>query len=89
MKRFFLPLFGCCFVAAITFGGCADKMSDRHTELVGGNQGPEPVDTVHDYLHNGTAENTDGKGEAIAGGHVNSAPDSMWNQKSALETKAY
>jgi hypothetical protein len=67
---------------------CADKMTDRHSELSGGDQGPPPPG-VRDYKNNGTPSNTNGMGQPLAGGKINTAPDSMWNQHSPLEGKPF
>ncbi len=67
---------------------CADKMTDRHSEMVGGEQGPPPPG-VKDNNDKGTPANTDGTGRPVAGGKVNTTPDTMWNQSSPLEGKAF
>ncbi len=72
----------------VALSGCADQMTDRHSEVKGGNQGPMPAG-VHDYLHNGTPANTDGAGQPLAAGKINTAPDTMWNQNSPLEGKPF
>lgn len=61
---------------------CADKMTDRHSAMVGGRQGVT-------YIKDTTPANTDGMGRPLAGGKVNSAPDSMWNQSSPLEARPF
>ncbi|GEM_PF-2263977 len=78
----------CAFFGFLAITGCADKMTDRHSELVGGSQGPPPPG-VRDYKNNGTPANTDGMGRPMAGGVVNSTPDTMWNQNSPYEAKPF
>ena len=67
--------------------GCADKMTDRHSELGGGTQHNPPA--VRDYKNNGTPANTDGMGRPLAGGKINSTPDTMWNQSSPSQAKPF
>jgi hypothetical protein len=85
MKKIFLAL---PILVTMMLASCADKMTDRHSELVGGNQGPPPAG-VRDYKHNGTPSNTNGMGQPLAGGKINTTPDSMWNQNSPLEGKPF
>ena len=86
MKKSFLiaSIVALCFLSA----SCADKMTDRHSEVVGGAQGPPPAD-VRTYLHNGTPANTNGMGKPLANGKINTTPDTMWNQGSPFEAKAF
>ena len=72
MKKTFLAISIFSFLA---LASCADKMTDRHSELVGGNQGPPPPTSVTDAQHNGTPENSNGAGQLLASGTVNSKPD--------------
>ena len=67
--------------------GCADKMTDRHSELGGGTQHTPPA--VRDYKHNGTPANTNGMGQPLANGKTNTTPDTMWNQSSPLAGKPF
>ncbi|MDP4199199.1 MAG: hypothetical protein Q8922_05510 [Bacteroidota bacterium] len=66
----------------LPLASCADKMTDRHSEMVGGGQG---VTNIHEV----TPANSDGMGKPIAGGKINTTPDSMWNQASPLEAKPF
>jgi hypothetical protein len=75
-------------ISTMLFSSCADKMTDRHSELSGGDQGPSPAG-LRDYKHNGTPSNTNGMGQPLANGKVNTTPDSMWNQNSSLEAKPF
>jgi len=85
MKKSFLTAstIALCFLSA----GCADKMTDRHSELGGGTQHTSP--TVRDYKNNGTPANTDGMGHPLANGKINTTPDTMWNQNSPHEGKPF
>jgi hypothetical protein len=85
MKKTFLAF---PILSILLLSSCADKMTDRHSEVEGGSQGPTPP-ALRDYKNNGTPANTDGKGQPLAGGKVNSTPDSMWNQNSSLEGKPF
>jgi hypothetical protein len=85
MKKTLLAL---PILVAVLLCSCADKMTDRHSELAGGDQGPPPAG-VRDYKNNGTPSNTNGMGQPLAGGKINSMPDSMWNQNSPLEAKPF
>ncbi|HET6402576.1 MAG TPA: hypothetical protein VFH95_14420 [Candidatus Kapabacteria bacterium] len=67
--------------------GCADKMTDRHSELGGGTQHNPP--NVRDYKNNGTLANTNGMGKPLANGKINTTPDTMWNQNSSFEGKPF
>ncbi len=85
MKKTFLAL---PLLTIALLSSCADKMTDQHSELVGGDQGPTPPE-LRDYKNNGTPSNTNGMGQPLAGGKVNSTPDSLWNQNSPLEAKPF
>jgi hypothetical protein len=69
--------------AVTSLGSCADKMTDRHSAMLGGREG------VTRKIAHETPSNTDGMGRPLAGGNVNSTPDSMWNQSSPLEAKPF
>ncbi len=90
MKKSFLVASLALSLGLLSIGltSCADKMTDRHSEVVGGDQGPMPRG-IHDYLHNGTPANTDGAGRPLAGGTINTKPDTMWNQNSPFEGKPF
>ncbi|HWF44564.1 MAG TPA: hypothetical protein VG537_07975 [Candidatus Kapabacteria bacterium] len=88
MKAFHSFLLALAFGSTLLLASCADRMTDRHSEMKGGDQGPAPKG-VRTYLNNGTPSNTDGAGRPLAGGKVNSQPDSLWNQNSPLEGKAF
>jgi hypothetical protein len=85
MKKIFIAF---PILAIMLFSACADKMTDQHSEVVGGDQGPIPPG-LRDYKNNGTPSNTNGMGQPLAGGKINSTPDSMWNQNSSLEGKPF
>jgi hypothetical protein len=68
--------------------GCADKMTDRHSAMSGGKQGPPPPG-VTDENDKGTPSNTNGTGQPLADGKMNVNPDTMWNQSSPLEGKPF
>ncbi len=85
MKKTFFAL---PILLSLLFCSCADKMTDQHSALVGGDQGSAPPG-LRDYKHNGTPSNTNGMGKPLADGKVNSKPDSMWNQNSTLELKPF
>lgn len=86
MKKSYLVALTIALILGLS--SCADKMTDRQSEMKGGDQGPMPAG-VHDYLHNGTPANTDGAGRPLANGKVNTVPDTMWNQSSPFEGKAF
>ncbi len=90
MKKTFLALIilGAVLVGSMAISSCADKMTDKHSEMAGGAQGPTPP-ALRDYKNNGTPSNTNGMGQPLAGGKVNSTPDSMWNQNSMLVGKPF
>jgi hypothetical protein len=90
MKKTLLafPILFAVLLSALLISSCADKATDQHSELVGGSQGPTPP-ALRDYKNNGTPSNTNGMGQPLAGGKVNSTPDSMWNQNSPLEAKPF
>jgi hypothetical protein len=91
MKKTFLAspiLVSLLCSSSILLSSCADKMTDRHSELVGGSQGPTPPG-LRDYKNNGTPSNTNGMGQPLADGKINSMPDTMWNQNSPLEGKPF
>ena len=78
-----IALFGATFISS-----CADKMTDQHSAMVGGDQSIGRPG-VTDLKNNGTPLNTDGKGQPIAGGKVNSKPDTMWNQSAPASGKPF
>ena len=90
MKNLLLTSTLCAvLVCSGTFlSGCADKMTDRHSAMSGGKQGPPPPG-VTDENDKGTPSNTNGMGQPLAGGIVNTTPDTMWNQSSPLEGKPF
>ncbi len=75
-------------LSTLTLASCADKMTDRHSAMVGGNQGGPPPG-VTDGKNNGTPSNTDGTGQPMAGGKVNTVPDTMWNQSAPAGQKPF
>ena len=77
MKKVLVAIF-----ATLTLAACADKMTDRHSEMKGGGQG---VTNTHEV----TPANTDGKGEPLAGGKVTTQPDTMWNQSTPADQKPF
>jgi hypothetical protein len=81
-------LFTIATLSVTLLASCADKMTDRHSELSGGDQGPPPAG-LKTYMNEGTPSNTDGAGRPLADGKVNTMPDSMWNQNSPFEAKPF
>ena len=81
-------LFAIAILSATLLASCADRTTDAQSAMVGGAQGPAPKG-VRTYLNNGTPSNTDGAGRPLAGGKVNTVPDSMWNQNSPFEAKPF
>jgi len=90
MKKLILATTLCAALVcgATLLSGCADKMTDQHSKMVGGDQGPLPPG-VTDENGKGTPSNSDGKGQPIAGGKINTTPDTMWNKNSSLEGKPF
>lgn len=88
MKKLSLSLSIVAVVSlTVSLSSCADKMTDRHSEMKGGEQGTLGGNPIHDSL--GLPEHSNGMGQPIAGGKINSARDSMWNENSPLEQKAF
>ena len=87
-KILYRSLFSAALLSSVLLVSCADKMTDRHSEMAGGDQGPPPPN-IKSYLNEGTPSNTDGAGRPLAGGKVNSVADSMWNQNSPLEQQPF
>ena len=61
---------------------CADKMTDRHSEMGGGNQNVTQLKEV-------TPANTDGVGRPMAAGKETTQADTMWNQSSPADSKPF
>lgn len=85
MKKIALLLF---VSSTLALASCADKMTDRQSSMSGGAQGGPPPG-VTDGKNNGTPANTDGMARPMAGGTVNTKPDSMWNQSSSAANKPF
>jgi len=82
-QLFAATLFFTATFSVLLLASCADKMTDRHSSMAGGNQGA----TIK--VQTETPANTNGMGQPLAGGNVNTAPDTMWNKNSPLEGKPF
>ena len=77
------------FLFALTLSSCADKMSDRHSEMQGGAQGPPPAGFRDDKPTPMNAANSDGMARPIAGGKETTTADTMWNKSAPAEQKPF
>jgi hypothetical protein len=69
-------------LTSLSLVSCADKMTDQHSEMVGGKQNVTELKEV-------TPANSDGIGRPIAGGKQTTQPDTLWNQSSAAANKPF
>jgi hypothetical protein len=74
---------------AFTLASCADKMTDKHSSMKGGDQGPPPKEFRDDKPTEVNAANSDGAARPIAGGKETTQPDTMWNQSSPAANKPF
>ncbi len=83
-----LAFFSVALLSLVLLASCADKMTDRNSSMAGGDQSIG-APGVTDTKNNGTPLNTDGKGQPLAGGKVNSKADTIWNQSSQASGKPF
>ena len=69
-------------LSTISLTSCADKMTDKESNMQGGRQNVTQLKEV-------TPANSDGVGRPIAGGKETSQADTMWNHSSPASSKPF
>jgi len=72
---------------AFVLASCADKMTDKHSSMAGGDQGPPPKEFRDDKPTEVNAANSDGAARPFT--KATTTADTMWNQSSPAANKPF